>query len=405
MHGVDVDSFFVIFAVATLAAGIAAVAAPKFFVPVVVLEAIFGILIGPQVLDVAKTSPFIDFFATGGLGLLFFFAGYEIDFERIKGAPLRLAVLGWGMTLALSYGAGALLAAAGVIVSGLYTGTAMSTTAVGTLLPILSDNGETKTRFGSLILAAGAVGEFGPILLVTLLFSGSRPLEQALVLGAFALITVVAALVAMRGTAVGWQVFDRSLKTSGQGAVRLVVLLVISLVALAESFGLELLLGGFVSGIIVRSALRGRDVEEFESKLTAIGYGFFIPFFFVVSGMKFDINALTGSPQGMLKLPLFYALFLAVRGLPALLLYREEIGLRDRAALGFYSATQLPLVVAITTIAVAEGEMRVSTSSALVGAAILSTATFPLIAMALRRGNGDAAATPTGTHPAPSAAA
>jgi Kef-type K+ transport system membrane component KefB len=140
--------------------------------------------------------------------------------------------------------------------------------------------------------------------------------------------------------------------------------------------------------MITRMAVRGREVTVLESKLSAIGFGLLIPFFFIVSGIAFNLTALVTSPGALLKLPMFLALFLIVRGLPALLLYRHELGLRDRFALGTYSATALPLVVAITSVAVQDGHMRSSTASALVGAAILSTVVFPFIARSLRRERG-----------------
>jgi Kef-type K+ transport system membrane component KefB len=184
----------------------------------------------------------------------------------------------------------------------------------------------------------------------------------------------------------GWTALDRSLETSGQLAIRLAVVMVFALGALAASLGLDLLLGGFVAGVIARVALKGREVEVLESKLSAVGYGFLIPFFFVVSGINFDLAALTDDPIRLLELPLFLALFLIVRGTPALLLYRGILNLRDRAALAVFSATGLPLIVAITTIAVSEGHMRSSTAAALVGAGILSTAILPVVGLRLRAG-------------------
>jgi Kef-type K+ transport system membrane component KefB len=137
--------------------------------------------------------------------------------------------------------------------------------------------------------------------------------------------------------------------------------------------------------MITRVALRGREVAVFDSKLTAVGYGLLIPFFFVTSGMNFDLSALTSSASGMLKLPLFLALFLVVRGTPALLLYRGALAARERLALAFFSATELPLVVAITTVATETGHMKSSTAAGLVGAAIISALIYPLIGLRLRR--------------------
>ena len=262
----------------------------------------------------------------------------------------------------------------------------MATTAIGTLIPILRDTDEIETRFGTYLLAAGAMGEFGPILLVTLILTTTNPLHSAVILILFVLLAVFTGILAVRSAWKGWPLVERTFETSSQLAVRLAVLLVFGLVALAASLGLDLLLGGFVAGMITRIALRGREVTTFDSKLAAVGYGLLIPFYFVTSGMAFNATALVSSTSALLKLPMFLALFLIVRGTPALLLYRGVLGLRDRFALAFYCATELPLVVAITTIAVQEGHMRSSTAAALVGAAIISALVFPLIAMRLRKG-------------------
>ena len=224
------------------------------------------------------------------------------------------------------------------------------------------------------------------MLLITIVFSTKGALTGSLILIAFVALAVLAAVIAVRGAGLGWSLLERTMESSSQLAVRVCVLLVFALVALANELGLDLLLGGFVAGVIVRMALKGREVELFESKLTAVGYGFFIPFFFVVSGVKLDIGALGDDPIRVLELPMFLVLFLIVRGLPALLLYRQQLDGLDRRALAFFSATELPLVVAITTIAVGQGHMRSSTAAALVSAAVVSTAIYPLIGLRLRGG-------------------
>jgi Kef-type K+ transport system membrane component KefB len=386
MVSVDSEAFLAIVAVAALASLSAALLARWLVIPVVVLEILFGIVIGPELLGLAEPDEFIDFFANLGLGMLFFFAGYEIEFDRIKGDPLRLAAIGWAISLALAYGLGGLLALAGVVLSLVFVGSAMATTAIGTLIPILRDAGELRTRFGTYLLAAGAMGEFGPILLITLVFSSKNPASSALILIAFVAIAVIGGVVAVRTTMRGWDVFERTLETSGQLAIRMAVVIVFALAALASSLGLDLLLGGFVAGIILRLALRGREVTILESKLTAVGYGFLIPFFFVVSGIKLNLDALIDDPIKFLEVPMFLALFLVVRGGPVLFLYRRALAsLRDRVALGFFVSTQLPLVVAITTIAIEEGHMRETTAASLVTAAILSTAIYPIVGLRLRR--------------------
>jgi Kef-type K+ transport system membrane component KefB len=384
---IDETSLLVIVGVAAFAGLLTMVLAPRLTIPVVVLELLLGIIVGPEVAGIAEVDPTTDFLGNLGLGMLFFFAGYEIDFDRIRGRPLNLALAGWGVSLLLAYGIGGVLAAAGVVLSYLYTGSAMATTAIGTLIPILKDAGELRTRFGSYLLAAGAIGEFGPILLITLILSTTNPLHEAVVLIVFVALAVVTGVAAVRSAWKGWPLVERAFETSSQLAVRLAVVLVFGLVALAAELGLDLLLGGFVAGMITRVALRGREVSVFDSKLTAVGYGLLIPFFFVTSGMNFDLDALTSSASGMLDLPLFLALFLIVRGTPALLLYRGVLAARERLALAFFSATELPLVVAITTVATETGQMKSSTAAGLVGAAIISALVYPLIGLRLRRGD------------------
>jgi Kef-type K+ transport system membrane component KefB len=381
---VDTDSFFAIVVVAALAAVLVAAVPKRLAPPVVVLELVLGIVIGPEVLHLAHSDDFVNFFANLGLGMLFFFAGYEIDFERIKGKPMKLGALGWLLSVGLAYGIGGALAAAGIVVSFLYTGSAMATTAIGTLIPILRDNGELKTRFGTYLLAAGGAGEFGPILLVTLVLSTANPLHEAGILLGFVALAIGLAVASVRYAWRGWPALERTFESSSQLAVRVTVVLIFGLVLLAGDLGLDILLGGFIAGMITRLALKGHELAVFESKLTAVGFGFFVPFFFVTSGIEFDLAAL-GSAEAIGKLFLFFGLFLVVRGAPAMLLYRGVLSARDRAALAFYCATELPLVVAITTIAIDEGHMKTSTAAGLVGAAMLSTLIYPFAGMALRR--------------------
>jgi Kef-type K+ transport system membrane component KefB len=349
-------------------------------VPSVVVELVLGVLIGPQVAGLDVTE-FIRFFSALGLGMLFFFAGYEIDLKRISGGPLRLATLGWGLSLVLAYSIGGALAAAGVVLSFLYTGSALATTAIGTLIPILGDSGALKTRFGTYLLGAGAVGELGPILLLTLFLSSGGTIHNAAILVGFIALAVGVALLVTRSSGHAVELFERTIEKSSQLAVRWIVVLVFALAYLAYELGLDLLLGGFAAGMITRQLLKEREVPGFDSKLTGVAFGVFVPFFFVVSGMQLDVDAMFSSVSGVLKIFLFFALFLVVRGTPALLLYRGVLDSRERISLALFTATQLPLVLAITTIARETGHMRASTAASLVGAAVLSTLVYPILGL------------------------
>jgi Kef-type K+ transport system membrane component KefB len=377
-------TFFAIIVAAAVAGTISAAAADrKLVIPVVVLELLLGVVLGPQVIGL-HSDAFTTFIADLGLGLLFFFAGYEIDLHAIRGEPLRLAMLGWAVSLALAYSIGGVLAASGVVLSLLYTGSALATTALGMLIPILRDTGELRTRLGTHVLAAGAVGEFGPILLLTLILSAQGTLHNALILIAFIALAVGVAVFAVRSSERAIPLFERTLEHSSQLAVRWILVLVFALALLAFELGLDLLLGGFAAGLITRQALHAREEAAFDSKLTAVAFGVFVPFFFVVSGMQLNVAALFQSPGGVAKLAGFFVLFLVVRGTPALLLYRRVLDRRERAALGLMSSAQLPLVLAITTVARETGHMRASTAAALVAAAVLSTLVYPVLALRLR---------------------
>jgi Kef-type K+ transport system membrane component KefB len=384
------ETFLAIVTASAIAGAISSVVSIRgIVIPGVVLELVFGIVLGRHVLGF-KVTPFVSFFSNLGLGLLFFFAGYEIDINRIKGAPLWLGLAGWGMSLVIAYSIGGLLAAAGIVLSLLYTGSALVSTAIGTLIPILSDAHELRGRLGTYLLAAGAVGEFGPVLLLTLILSAQSTLHNALILLVFVIVVVAVAVFALRSAQRTIPIFERTLESSSQLAVRTILVLVFALALLAYRLGLDLLLGGFAAGMITRQLLKERELVAFDSKLTAVGFGVFVPMFFIVSGMKLDVTALFSSAGAVGKLVLFLFLFLVVRGTPALVLYRRVFERRQRIALALLSSTQLPMVVAITSLAEAGGHMRPSTAAALVGAAALSTLVFPILG--LRVNSQDASA-------------
>jgi len=381
---VGAGTFLAIVGASALAASLAVLAAGRgVVIHVVVIELVLGILIGPDVIGLQPTE-LVTFFADLGLGLLFFFAGYEIDLKQIAGVPLRLGILGWCLSLVIAYSVGAVLAAAGIVLSLLYTGSALSTTSIGMLIPMLSDIGDLRTRFGTQLLAAGAVGEFGPILLITLILSAQSTAHNAAILLAFIGLAVAIALIAVRSAGRTLPVFERTIESSSQLVVRWILVLVFALALLAAELGLDLLLGGFAAGMITRQVLSSREMPLFDSKLSAVAFGVFVPFFFVTSGMKLDVNAIFGTTSGILKMLMFFVLFLVVRGVPAMLLYRSVLNRRERTALALMSSTQLPLVIAITALATSSGHMRPSTAAALVGGAALTTFVFPMIALRLR---------------------
>jgi Kef-type K+ transport system membrane component KefB len=352
-------------------------------IPGVFFELLLGIVVGPHVLAWAEVTDFIDGLAALGIAMLFFVAGFEIDFRTLRGGPMNRAIGGWCISLVLGLAVAGVLVATGFALSDLLIGLVLTTTAIGTLLPILRDRGILPTRFGVFALAAGAVGEFGPILAITLLLTGDNPLHEAVLLVAFVAVALGAAYVASRPQPPAVvRSLHRNLRTSAQLPVRIAVLLLTIMVVLAADLGLDTLLGAFAAGIVLRLALADDQREELEPRLNAIGFGFLIPVFFVVSGMKFDVDELVTNPTVLSRVPIFLGLFFVVRGIPAFFVYRKVLSAKARAALAFLQATALPLVVVITEIGLATDNMKPENATALVGAAMLSVLLYPLIGFA-----------------------
>jgi len=354
-------------------------------VPLVIFEILLGILSGPDVLGWAGDGQVIDTLSDLGLAMLIFLAGYEIEFDRVRGATLKRSLGAWLTALVV----GLVLASSLTGLSkGVYIGTALTSTALGTVLPVLRDAGDLHTRFGTVMATFGAVGEFGPIIAIALLLSGRSPGRSTAVLAAFALLTAAAVWWAMRPRPPWFpRVIARTLHGSGQFAVRLVVLLLAVMLGISQALGLDVLLGAFAAGMLTRLLLHGAAPESAGpvlEKVEAMGFGFLVPVFYVVTGMEFDLDALLSGGRALLLLPVFLLLFLVVRGLPVYALAPPDLVVRDRRALTLFASTALPLVVAITTIGVDDGVLKTEEAAALVGAAMLSVLLFPLAGLRLR---------------------
>jgi Kef-type K+ transport system membrane component KefB len=355
-------------------------------VPSVVIELGLGILIGPDVLKLTHSNEVISTLSDIGLTFLMFLAGFELDLNRVKGQPLRLASLGWLLSLALALGFAFALVSTGLALDTLIVGLSLTTTALGTLLPVLGDAGVLKTQFGPYMLGIGSVGEFGPIVVVAILLTHKDPVVSSVLLVCFVAIATATALLATRVHPPKLvSLLRRHLDTSAQLPVRVAVLLVLLLVYLASELGLDVLLGAFAAGIVVRLFTAGEDSKVIESKLTAIGFGFLIPIFFIVSGTRFDLHIFLARPSTLLRLLLFLGLMLVVRGGPALLLYRRVLPRVQRLPLALFSATGLPLIVVITAIGTAEGRIRPENAAALVGAGMVSVLLFPAMGLRMLR--------------------
>lgn len=350
----------------------------------VVLLLAGGIVFGPSGLGWIQLDETILLFSEIGLAFLFFAAGLELEKHAIRGRSGKLALIGWITTVVLACLAAALLEYLSIIRDFLGVAIALTSTALGTLLPILRDKGLLKTPFGTYFMGAGAIGEFGPILAISILLTTANPAMGFVAVALFAVVALAFAKVP------GWlkseqvvSIIDRGHGTSSQTAIRLTVLLLLGLVATAELFGLDVALGAFVAGVILKLFATKSEENLLQTKLTGVAFGVFIPLFFIVSGAKLDIRSILEYPQ---LLTVFTVLLLLVRGVPQFVIYRRAIPQAGRRAqFSLYVATALPIIVAVTTIQVDNGTMKSQVGAALVGAGALSVLIFPLLGQFLGR--------------------
>lgn len=354
-------------------------------VPIVVFELVLGIIAGPAVLGWAQPSDFADALSEFGLAMLFFVAGSEIEFSAFRGRTGRRAVFGWLISLTAGVGLAWVLFPGEVAI---VVGIALCSTALGTILPILRDAGELRTPFGKAMGAIGAVGEFGPLIAISLFLGGRDPGFETIVLAIFGVVSGLAIWLALRmPRGAMHRVVNGTLHTSGQFAIRVVFLILSALVALSIVLDLDMLLGAFAAGIVWRLLMRDADESDrtaVESKVEAVAFGFLVPVFFIYTGVTFDLSALTTNPILLLAVPVVLIVLLLVRGLASMLAAPPGSSRRDRIAVAFLGATALPIIVAVTAIGVDEDILTSAHASVLIGAGMLSVLLFPLIAMTLR---------------------
>ena len=390
MTGIAFGNLLIIVAVA-FAVPLVLGFAPGLRLPAVVVEIVAGIIVGPSVLGWVEVDDPVKVLAVIGLAFLLFLAGLEIDVTKLRGRPLRLASLGFVVSFAIALTAGIGLKAIGFADSFLFVAIVLTATSLGIVVPVLKDAREISTSFGQLVVVAGSIADFGAIILLSLLFSreGGSVGSQSLLLGGFVLVATaigVAVFAAERLPSVS-SVLVRLQDTTAQIRVRGAFVLLVLFAFVAERLGLETILGAFIAGALLSILDRDRQMTHprFREKLEAAGFGIFIPVFFVVSGVRFDLNALTSSAGALARVPVFLLALLAVRGLPALL-YRSDLGGRRTVVAALLQATSLPFIVAATQIGIELGTIDATTGSALVGAGILSVLFFPLIALTVLRG-------------------
>lgn len=378
---------------------------PGVRLPSVVLEIVAGIVVGPSVLGIVHVDTSISVIAVIGLAFLLFLAGLEIDFGRLRGRVLKLSLVGFALSFGIALVVGFGLKVTGLVASPLLVAIILSATSLGVLIPVLKDAGEVSSTFGQLIIAAGTIADFGAVILLSIFFSGEGGVGSTLLLIGSLVVLAVVVFFAVRGAERSTVIRSNLLRlqdTTAQIRIRGSMVLLVGFAAIADQLGLETILGAFIAGAILSLVDRDEQMThpEFRRKLEAVGFGVFIPVFFVTSGVNYDLDALVANASNVLMVPIFLAALVVARGLPALL-YRGLLDGRRTATAGLMQATSLPFIVAATAIGQDLDLLTAAQGAALVGAGLLSVLFFPIVGLSLLRGAPAASPPSAGPDDAP----
>lgn len=360
---------------------------PRKPIPEAVLLIVFGAVLGPFGLGIIESSSSLSLLSDLGLAVLFLLAGYEIDPRQLTDAEGRRGLVTWVLTLVLASIVVLLLPPDFITttegnVAAIIT---LTTTALGTLMPILADRGLMGTRVGDLVIKFGTWGELGPVLAMAVLLSVRSKMQTAFILLLLAVFCVITARFAKRARRDGSKIYrfiTQNADSTAQTFVRFTMLMLIVFVALSAIFDLDIVLGAFAAGFVLRYVIP-EGSEKLEGKLNAIGYGFLIPLFFVASGMKIDLSAIGQRP---VLLVAFIFLLLLVRAVPVFIALvtspsvRADVSRTNCLSVAFYCTTALPIIVAVTSVATSSGVMTDEVASVLVAAGAISVFLMPLLA-------------------------
>lgn len=378
------DFSFVVVAVIAFLAPLLRELIPWLFVPAIVLELVLGIIVGPEVLDIAHSSDPVELFSTIGLAALLFLAGREIDVERLRGAVLERGLACFALGFMIAAAISAPLHEIGLIKTPLLVAVILVATSLSVIIVPLRDEGEINTAFGQQVIATAAIAEFTSVILLSFFYSNESTGvgEEVVHLSAFVLLAIVVFVAISQGGRVRrlTTALDRLRESSAQIQTRADLALVAVVVGITSELGLETILAAFTVGVI-RGMTEERD-ESSEQKREAVALGIFVPFFFVSSGLDFQLSELFATIGGVIRLPVFVVALLAVHVIPAML-YRRTMGTRMALAAGLLQATSFSFIIVATQIGLELNVMVQATATALVGAGLISVVAFPAIAFAL----------------------
>ncbi|MBI2704202.1 MAG: cation:proton antiporter [Actinobacteria bacterium] len=372
--------------IAVLAPFVASLA-PKLRMPAVALEILIGMAVGPSGLDWVSMDVPLNVLGTIGLAYLLFLAGLELDLTILQGRFCRLFGA-WAVTCALALAVGYGFHLIDLHDSTLIVAVALTATSLGLVVPIIHEAGESRSQFGQTVLGACSIGEFGSLLLLSILFSttGSTTSTQIFLVGVFVVAATVLGLTLARlnRSAAVWSTLERFAETSSQLTVRAMIVVLLLFLVVATRLGFEAILGTFVAGALLKFLDHEGKLDDprLKAKIEAIGYGFLVPIFFITSGIQVDLSALFDRPKSLLLIPLLVVGLLITRGLPALL-YRPLFDNRRVLVAGLLQGTTLSFMVIVASVATQLNDLDKATAAALVAAGVVSVLLFPPIAVGL----------------------
>ena len=393
MDAVSFDNLAAVAAVAFVAPLLLGLA-PALRVPSVLLEIGAGVALGPSVLGWVEADAAVNVLSLIGVGFLLLLAGLEIEVDRLRGAVLRLALTGFAVSFGIAVVVGYGLDAVGVVGAPFLVAVILSATSLAVVLPLLKDTGLAGSPFGQMVIAAASIADVATVIMLSLFFS-EETAGVGVRLALFALFGLVCVGAGI-AIAVGARVPSLSAAllrlqdTTAQIRVRGAFVLLMVFSILAQRFGLEAILGMFLAGMLLKLADRDDAMthSHFHEKLTEAGFGFFIPVFFVASGLRLDAGALVSDSSTLLHVPVLVVALYVIRGLPALL-YRGLLGGRRALAAGLLQSTTLSFVLIASQIGQELGLLGPSDVAALTAAALVSVLVNPVVALAVLGVSGD----------------
>ncbi|MDW5471959.1 cation:proton antiporter [Staphylococcus equorum] len=363
------------------------------FIPDVIWLLIFGIIIGPYMLGFSEFTESIEIIRELGMGFLFLLAGFEVNTSDMRNKQGKQAFLTWIISFLFAIVISFLFTNGNINIS-IVIAIACTSTALGTLLPILKDSKIINSNLGKAAITHGAYGELLPIIAMSLLLSAFATWQASIILISFSIISIIVVALPIRfirkTPLLGKAILSAS-NTTMQTTLRMTVFILITLMLLTAVLKLDIALGAFLAGILLNVILKAfspKQGEEIAHKIEIVGFSFLIPVFFITSGMNINLLKVLGNWQLVLILFAFIAI---LRGVIVYLrerftnTYSNLNSKKEQLALSLYSATGLPIIVAVAGIAETSNIITPTISGVMITSGALTVLIFPLIANLILR--------------------